>query len=465
MKRVSMHIRLVAAAVLLIVATTGFAAFMGARTIQNFVQTRFEDRMKFLARYVSLNAELGILIGQKELLTQLAEKLLTEKDVIGVSVLDEKDEVLVSASKEGYGRRGVIEAPVVVVDVEDENLSFLGVDEPAQKIQRTIGKVRIVYSTDDVMRLRDLLVTRFIVVSAVLSVLGIVLFFFISRSIVRQITRLVDAARKVSQGDLKARPAPGNLPETRELTLAFNSMLDSIEWSRNAIEEAYQEMIQQNTLAELGKFSMMVAHEFKNPLGIIKGSLDHLKKAHPGLRAGNTMVEYMDEEIIRLNRLIEDFLMFSKPLKPVFRDVDLNAALSDFLERFGLYAETSRVDIEPRIPGAPCVAHADRDLIFRVLDNLMKNALEFSAEGDCIRVSAENSTATWALRITDQGPGIPEENLTQIFEPFFTTRAKGSGLGLAFVRQVVIAHGGSLRAENVTDGGACFTMTIPVVDK
>ena len=458
-----MHIRLVAAGVLMIVATTGTVGFMGVKTIQNFVKTRFEDRMQFLARYVSLNAELGILVDQKYMLNQLTENLLAEKDVIGVFVLNAENEVLASASKGTGEDREIIEAPVMQKNEQEGGLLFQWGEEAVQD-EKEIGKVRIAYSTAEMKRLRDTLTNRFIVVSGILSMAGIFLFFFMSRTIVAQITRVVDAAKKVSQGDIKARPEPGNLPETRELTLAFNSMLDSIEWGNKALEEAYQEMIQQNTLAELGKFSMMVAHEFKNPLSIIKGSLNHLKKTHSSVLEENLMVQYMEEEIYQLNRLIEDFLLFSKPLKPVFRSTDLNETLSSRMERFLVHAETASIHIDAEIPKERCIANADRDLLIRVMDNLIKNALESSEKDSLIRVTAERNGGIWVMRVTDQGDGIPAENMEKIFEPFFTTRSKGSGLGLAFARQVIKAHNGTIHAENITSGGACFTVCLPVTD-
>lgn len=463
MKRINMHIRLVAAGVLMIVATTGTIGFIGAKTIQNFVQSRFEDRMLFLARYVSLNAELGILIDQKYLLNQLAENLLAEKDVIGVSVLNMENEVLASAFKDAGQEGETIEAQVFQKDAQEGSLLFQW-DKEAVQEEKVIGKVQIVYSTAEMKRLRNTLANRFIIISGFLSMAGILLFFFMSRTIVSQITRVVEAARKVSQGDIKARPEPGNLPETRELTVAFNSMLDSIEWGNKALEEAYHEMIQQNTLAELGKFSMLVAHEFKNPLSIIKGSLNNLKKTHSALLNENLMIQYMEEEILQLNRLIEDFLLFSKPLKPVFRDTDLNETLSSRMERFSIHAEAVSMTIEVQIPNEPCIANADRDLLIRVMDNLVKNALESSEKDGCIRVTAERNEGIWVLRISDQGGGIPEENLDKIFEPFFTTRSKGSGLGLAFARQVIKAHNGTIRAENLLSGGACFTVCLPVAE-
>jgi signal transduction histidine kinase len=221
-------------------------------------------------------------------------------------------------------------------------------------------------------------------------------------------------------------------------------------------------MIQQNTLAELGRFSMMVAHEFKNPLSIIKGSLNNLKKEHAGILADNVMVRYMEEEIHRLNRLIEDFLVFSKPLNPVFRQTDLNEMLSMCMRRFSVHAEALLIGIDADVPDEPCMANVDRDLLIRVVDNLIKNALESSEPETRVRVSAMIGEGTWELCIADQGIGIPEENMTRIFEPFFTTRSKGSGLGLAFVGQVVKAHNGTIQARNLPGNGACFTLQLPV---
>jgi signal transduction histidine kinase len=464
LNRLNMHIRLVAACVLLIAATTGAVGFLGVKTIHHFVQTRFEDRMWFLARSVALSAELGVLIDQKKMLRELAEKLLAEKDVIGVQIVNNNNETLGSSSKAFSGDSASVETPVLLKEEQEGSLAFQSGDPVVEK-EKIIGKVKVIYSTAEMMHLRNTLTNRFVMTSVIFSLVGIVLFFFISRTIVAQITRVVTAARRVSEGDIKARPEPGNLPETRELTLAFNAMLDSIEWSNKALEDAYQEMLQQKTLAELGKFSMMIAHEFKNPLSIIKGSLTNLKKELSTPFADNTMIRYMDEEIQHLNRLIEDFLLFSKPVKPVFRSIDLNATVSACLMRHQDQAEAVSITIEDRVPVESCMANADGDLIIRVMDNLVKNALDSSHSGTSIRVSASADGRVWRLHIEDQGEGIPEENLDKIFEPFFTTRAKGTGLGLAFVKQVVTAHNGKIRAENIESRGACFTVDLPIFEK
>ena len=462
MKPFGIHIRLLISAILLIVATTLTLGTIGVKTVHQFVRSRFEERVQFLAKYLALNAELGILIGERTTLRRLSENLLTEKDVVRVMIFDDAGETLANVSKPPHNKGyASVTVPVELQSTNYDTLAFPG-DGPAEPRTRTIGSVRILYTTEGIDHLLTVMKKRLLWLAVGLSFMAVVVFYFISRSLVSPVTKIAAAARKYAQGDLEARPVPGSLPETRELTLAFNSMLDSIEWSTKALEDAYQEMIQQNTLAELGKFSMMIAHEFKNPLSIIKGSLNNFKKRLPAELEKDLMVQYMDEEMTRLNRMIEDFLAFSKPLTPVFRSIDLNETLASCVEKFSFTAEAAQVDIRARVGGKVCTANADRDILGRVFGNLLKNAVESSGKQSRVLVSAEVVAGMWEMRVCDEGSGIPGEYMEKIFEPFFTTRAKGSGLGLAFARQVVKAHNGEIYAQNNENGGACFTVRLPL---
>jgi signal transduction histidine kinase len=265
----------------------------------------------------------------------------------------------------------------------------------------------------------------------------------------------------VARGDESVRATVGSLPETRELSNAFNTMLDALRQNRLELEEANREIIRKSTLAEVGKFSMMVAHEVKNPLSIIKTSFDMLKK-NAGLSSDDTMVYYIEDEIRRLNKLIEDFLGFARPGNPVFREVDLNAILKDLVERFELGAIKGPIRIRNKIPAEPCPAEADPDLLRRAIGNILKNAVEASARGGEVIVSALCENGRWTAIIEDEGEGIREEDMSKLFEPFFTTRSKGTGLGLAYALQVLRAHSGRIIADNRPSAGAVFRVEVPL---
>jgi signal transduction histidine kinase len=469
MKSPSIHIRLLGAGFILICIATLVLDVVGVHVTRQFMNKRFEDRIVFLAKYLALNSEVGVLISDKTGLNILALNLLGEKDVARVTILDNIGNLLVDQYRKLPGPLSVVESPVIFKKNNDENLLFRSdISTPFGKIKRPgedyIGKVRITFSTYGIDRLMKEITWKFIWLSIFFAVFGGLVFYLISRPIVREVSELVITARQVGRGDLELRARPGNLPETRDLSLAFNAMLDSLEASRKAFERVNQEMIQQKALAKMGSFSLMIAHEVKNPLSIINSSLDVLIK-ELSLSSNNTMVVYIKDEIKRLNRLIEDFLLFARPVKPTIRSVDLNGMLRDIIERFEIQQQGLALDIESRIPLAPCNVDVDKDLLTRGLSNIIKNACEANNENGrvCIDVSVHDDI--WTVEVNDQGEGIDPKNIYKIFEPFFTTRSKGTGLGLAFAYQVVKSHGGIVMAENREQGGALFRVELPITKK
>lgn len=462
MKRPGFHTQLLLTAFLIIGVTACTLGYIGVKMFHEFVQHRFEDRFQFLARYLALNAELGILIDQPAMLDRLARNLLSERDAARVMIFNAEGENLAEAEKELPGPYSEVTAPVRMKAASEETQAFQwGAGSPlVSGPTDVIGEVRLVYSTSQINRLLQTITGRFFLLSAALAALGLVLFYFISRSLVQPLMRLADTARKVGEGERHLRMEPGTLPETREVSLAFNAMLDSLERSRQAVEAANQEMARRNLLAEMGKFSMMIAHEIKNPLGIIKSSFDVMRR-DPTDPTNETLISYIEEEIQRMNHLIEDFLSFARPAQPSFRVVDTHQMLKDGLDRFSRRKEAAHAAIRTEIPDGSCLSYLDPDLCMRAIDNILKNALEASSGKGEVEVWAECREAAWQVAISDRGGGIPEDMLEKIFDPFVTTRTKGTGLGLAYSAQVVQAHGGRLYARNREEGGACFTIELP----
>lgn len=473
MKHFGIHLRLLTAAFLLIGAATLTIGVVGVRMTSRFMQERFESRIAFLARYLAVKSEVGVLINDTTGLKSLAHNLLGEKDVARVQILDKEDAVLVDLSKITPGPLSQVETPVVFKRVEDESILFseraMASPNPfvstPPKVEDYIGKVRIYFSTRSIDQLIVIIANRFLWLSLGLAVIAGIVFYLASRPIAGELNQLADTARSIGGGDFDLRVSPGKLPETRALAHSFNAMLDSLKESQRSLDAANREMMRQKAMAEMGKFSMMVAHEVKNPLAIIKSSLDVMKK---DVRESNAriMVGYIEDEILRLNRLIEDFLQFARPTKPTLREVDLNGMLQDLVGRF----EMMTCDKGPRVTlqceQTACEVEADRDLLMRAFSNIIKNACDAAGVDGRIHIEAgcesvDPDEVFWYVRIADSGEGIEAAVLDRIFEPFFTTRTKGTGLGLAFAKQVFNAHGGTVRAENGADGGAVFTVRIP----
>jgi len=471
LKPLGIHTRMIVVAFLVIASTTLILGIVGIRISGRFMQERVKDHISFLSRYLALNSEVGVLINDRTGLNSLAHNLLGERDVARVLILDNQDNALVDLSRPSEAPLSVVETAVVFKRARDENIIFddrLDIfNNPFMKkplvVEEVIGKVRIYFSTHGIDQLIVLISRKFLWLSMALAGVAVLLFFFISRSIGVELNTLTVAAQQIGRGDFSLRVSPGKLPETRALALAFNAMLDYLDQSQKALERANREMVKQKVLADMGRFSMMIAHEVKNPLAIIKSSLDILK-TDLNLNSDQTMVAYIEDEIVRLNKLIEAFLRFARPAKPVCREVDLSQMLTDVVERFEMIHHDRPITINLDPGNGPVVACVDRDLMVRAIGNVIKNACEAAGTDGTVTVTVSRDSASdcWRVAIADTGEGIDPAHLQAIFEPFFTTRSSGTGLGLPFAAQVVKAHGGFIIAENSPSGGAIFTIEIPV---
>ena len=465
MRTPGIHPRLFMAAFLLICTTTLILDVLGVRITREFMHKRFNDRIMFLARYLALNSEVGVLIGDRQGLNVLALNLLGEEDVARVVILDDQGNQLVDQKREVPGPLSIVKTPVTFKRSRGENILFQDTQTPFGKYKQPgedfIGEVHVSFTTYGIEQLIKEITFKFIWFSMGLAVLAGIVFYFISRPIVEEVKQLAVTARHVGRGDMEVRVRPGKIPETRSLALDFNAMLDCLVQSRDAFDRVNQEMIKQKSLAEVGKFSLMVAHEVKNPLAIIKSSLDILKKDHH-LSSKNMMVSYMEDEIRRLNQLIEDFLLFARPIKPTFRSVDLNAMLLSVVERFEIQQSKAPGQIKLAVSSDLMDATADRDLLTRALSNIIKNAYDAIGDSGWIEIRSFYRDNIWVVEVIDNGNGIEPYYLKKVFEPFFTTRSRGTGLGLAFTAQVIEVHGGDITAENREGGGSIFRVKLPI---
>jgi signal transduction histidine kinase len=454
---IGIHIRLLCAVLLLISATTVTMGYLGVNIIHQFVMQRFNQRIEFMTQYLALNSELGILIDEQNLLQGLAGNMLKEDDIAGVEIRAHDGRALVAVTRDMAGPFDTVEKKVFLSETEES---------PAWARQMTggsgngfIGQVVVTYSTRGIQDLVNRMTHLFVYIALALTLLAGTLFYFVSRSLVAPLIHLAETARKVSSGNRSVRATPGNTPEIARLANAFNDMLDSLAAGRRTLVQTYEKMTRQETLAEVGKFSMMIAHEVKNPLGIIKSSLE-MMKSDLNVPVDNILMTYAEEEIVRLNNLIESFLMFSRPARPRFEQVDLNQLLEQVVMGFEIQYDGTELDLDFEKPGSPFIAEADFDLLSRGIGNILKNACEASCGKGRVKIRVAIQKSRWRLTISDQGKGVTPEDRHRIFEPFFTTKATGTGLGLAFADQAIKAHGGSIRVVSPPLGGAQFCITL-----
>jgi len=300
----------------------------------------------------------------------------------------------------------------------------------------------------------------------VLVALGMILFTFIlttpvSRVITRpleQIRDLVEANRRVAEGDMSVRLSTQAGGEIGELTGSFNSMLDTLQATQD-------QLVQSEKLASLGQLAAGVAHELNNPLGTILLYSDILlKESEPGSQMREDL-EVIVEETKRCKSIVGSLLEFARQNQVVAKPTDLNALILSVIDVERKRYEGQPVQIEHTLAENLPRIQADNAQIMQVLVNLIENAVDAMPTGGMVMVRTLKEPAGMVtIEIEDDGTGIPQEDLKKLFTPFFTTKpiGKGTGLGLPIVYGIVKMHRGQIVVRSEVNHGTTFIIQLPI---
>jgi signal transduction histidine kinase len=324
-------------------------------------------------------------------------------------------------------------APVRASETEDEIVLALGVDAPATYFERLDELRRSLFGY-------GLLLALVVIAVAVV----------VAALITRPLRRLATAAARIGKGDLGAAITPTSHDEIGLLAETMDDMRRELA----ARSEKMQLMLSG------------IAHEVRNPLGGMKLFAGILRdEIEPG-DDRRRHVERIERELTYLETVVTEFLEYARRPAPELGDVDLAALVADLVEV--ARADAERADVPLVLDAGPARCRADAGQVRRATLNLVRNAIQASAgvTGPEVRVrvrAAERGPGDRAgavLSVHNRGPEIPEEVRGRIFEPFFTTREKGTGLGLAFVREMVSDHGGEIEVR-CRDGETVFEVRLP----
>jgi signal transduction histidine kinase len=332
------------------------------------------------------------------------------------------DRVTVNGARDGAQLHIMVSVPPIVLQSTPDRVYFLPREEQGSL------EVREMAALD-----RRLLTTF-----AGALVAAILLTFLISRRITNPIERLTSAVQEMARGKVPAHVSVSGRDEIARLASSFNTMADAV---------TTQQELRQRMVGD-------VAHELRTPLTNLRCELEAIQD---GLtRPDAPRIASLHEEVLHLQRLVEDLQ-------------ELAVA-----EAGGIHLQLQRLDLASTIPGqvhgaTPIVVNADPLRINQIMRNLLSNATSHTPPGGGVHVIISSDATNAIVSVTDEGKGIPAEDLEKIFERFYRvdeSRARdsgGAGLGLAIVRRLVELHGGKVWAENGAGGGAVFTFTIPLV--
>ncbi|MEE9615220.1 MAG: ATP-binding protein [Thermodesulfobacteriota bacterium] len=311
--------------------------------------------------------------------------------------------------------------------------------------------------------------------SGTLGVFLIVLLVSVlARRTVRPIESLSETADRIAMTkDFSTTVTPTTGDEVGRLAEAFNHMIVEVKRYIQHIREMEEVMRRSDRLSALGELSAGMAHEIKNPLGVIKGSAEMLKDRDDMPERYRKLIGAVYEEAGRLEKFLETFLKFARPATPHLEPCNLKreiegvfSLIEPHIAREGL---TLRKYLDVTLP--PVMT--DGSQFHQVLVNLMINAVQATPEGGELSVSTgkcaeyppgEESVPRDVIKtsVVDTGKGMPPEVREKIFNPFFTTKERGTGLGLTIVTRIVDGLGGWVTVEGGKNGGTVFNIYLPM---
>jgi two-component system NtrC family sensor kinase len=304
-----------------------------------------------------------------------------------------------------------------------------------------------------------------ILVSMVLLILVVgisatALVYWVSTIFTHPITAMMSVIKHIKRGNLDERITVSGEDELAEMGSAFNRMTDIIQ--RN--KEMETNLAQQGKMASLGILSSGVAHEINNPLGIILGYAGYLEGKMSEDDPNYQYIHEIKRESKRCKKIVQDLLSYARTPRPTLEPTDLNDLLQQIIEFAANHTDMRTVTINTTLARDLPPIELDGDQMRQVAINLILNAGGAMPTGGHLTVTTEAVDSSHVcITFSDDGCGIPADDLEKIFEPFYTTKARGTGLGLAITRQIIEQHHGTIGIESMIGSGTRVTLTLPIV--
>ncbi len=401
-------------------------------------------------------------------------KQLNAKGINEISIISNEDQIIASTNKARIGEPITRKKKELIIKAElgdpvsDEgktyNVIIPVVAGGTEYAYIHYGYIHLKVNKDDFSELLRAAAVEKVAVTIIVFGIGIIMTLVFSRQYTRPIHDVVDAAMKVAGGDLNQNLPIRSSDEIGQLSKSFNYMVDKLRENRT-LEERLREI---EHLSAVGQLSRNMAHEIRNPLNFINLSIDYIgDKYKPedskSKEKFSSLIYGIKEEIRRLNKLVNEFLDYSKPIKMNLKDIQINRIIDDLLSLIEAKAEAEKIKILRETPDDYELS-ADPELMKSCILNLIANAfhaMETIERDRLLIIKTEAAGNDFILTLSDSGEGVSGENLEKIFVPFFSTKKDGLGLGLPFTKRVVEEHGGRVEFTSVLNEGSMAKIILP----
>lgn len=228
-------------------------------------------------------------------------------------------------------------------------------------------------------------------------------------------------------------------------------------------ERLEDQLRQSEHLIALGRLATGVAHELRNPIGIIKTIVELMKQEYSQVSGIEEFTRAIDEQVERQNMEIQELLNFGRPTRVSIKECSVNDLIKGVLSFSSAMLRKQRVSVQLRLDDKLSNILADTEKLKQVFVNIILNASEAMPTGGKLEIITREANCMVIISFSDTGEGIPTEAKSRIFDPFYTTKKTGTGLGLSISYQNIQLHGGTIDVDSNLDRGSTFTINLPVI--
>ena len=496
--------KLIAAVGIVAMAIIGIFAYLILSAHQRQLIAELERNAHQLSETVKSSTKYDMLLNQRESVHRIIQTIGKQEGIQKVRIFNKEGKIIFSTEALDIGKMVDKQAEACYVcHAADQPLERLSIAQTtrifaASPQARTLGIINPIYNepscwqsachahtqnqkvlgvlditmslaaVDHSMRTSQMRLLLFAVIA--ITAISLIIYLLVKSLVLQPVRQIVAATHHVARGDLNYTINLDKNDEIGDLAKSFNDMT-------RQLSETQRQLYQSDKLASIGRLAAGVAHEINNPLtGVLTYSSYLLKRANaqPEIKED---LEVVVRETKRCREIVKGLLDFARQSPPEKRQIDINEVITRTIRivqnQFAIQHIRLSTDLRPHLP----LTQADVNQLQQVLINLFMNAGDAIGEkGGHIAVitSLADRTVGGAndvtggreyiqIRISDDGCGIPADNLNKVFEPFFTTKGqKGTGLGLAVVWGIIEKHNGQITVESEIGKGTAFTILLPV---
>ncbi|MFO7811842.1 MAG: ATP-binding protein [Pelovirga sp.] len=454
------------------------AGYYSLQRLESEIERRMQEDLELIARAIRGPLEYSLEQNREGSVQQALDSLFRLKRVYGAYVYDSDGRRTASsgAREPAIGSSRLMEMAAEgdhrgeyqQADATRVYSYFVPLTDSAE---RNIGLLQLTREEGDFTEyIRSIRLDTLIFLVLLSGLLLGVILFGLHRIVGRNLRQLTKSVVRIAGGERHHRTHITGSKEFCQLSAGMNSMLDTLEQSERALEKEIdeqqrlkEELLQSQKMAAIGQLAAGVAHELGTPLSVVSGKAQRLLRREGLPQEVQQELQDMRTAVGRTEEIVRMLLDFGRrnPLRK--KTISFDALISSAVDQLKPLVQEKPVQLKLTSHSAPPLMAADRIRIEQALVNLLTNALQAAAENGVVEYGWFQNEQEKGFYVADDGSGIPEPIRDRLFEPFFTTKAvgEGTGLGLAVAQAAIKDHGGAIRIDRSTLGGALFTVTLP----